>query len=75
MPPVSPNITPYLTSNEAAEVLKISTRTLERMRVEGSGPRFMKAGPGRRSRVLYQLADITSWLEAKAYHSTSEFSR
>ncbi|MBU2582589.1 MAG: helix-turn-helix domain-containing protein [Alphaproteobacteria bacterium] len=71
----SPNFLPYLTSDEAAEILKISARTLERMRVEGSGPRFMKAGRGRRSRVLYQLADITAWLEANAYHSTSEFPR
>ncbi len=63
----------YLTSNEAAKLLKLSIRTLERMRVTGDGPRFMKAGNGKRSRVLYKNSDITEWLEGNAYQSTSEY--
>ena len=65
---------PYLTSQDAADLLRLSVRTLERMRVEGNGPRFLKAGNGKRSRVLYRLEDVQNWLEAQAYHSTSEFS-
>ncbi len=63
----------YLTSYETAQLLKLSTRTLERMRVTGGGPRFMKAGTGKRSRVLYKSADIESWLEGNSYQSTSEY--
>ncbi|MEM7620188.1 MAG: helix-turn-helix domain-containing protein [Pseudomonadota bacterium] len=63
----------YLTSDEAAKLLRLSTRTLERMRVTGDGPRFMKAGTGKRSRVLYKTSDISEWLENNAYHSTSEY--
>ena len=64
----------FLTTPEAAEVLRLSPRTLERMRVAGNGPRFMKAGRGTRSRVLYKLEDLTSWLEGGVFQSTSEYS-
>ena len=64
----------YLTSQDVADLLHLSVRTLERMRVDGNGPRFLKAGTGKRSRVLYRLEDVQSWLESQAYHSTSEFS-
>lgn len=63
----------YLTSEETAELLKISRRTLERMRVTGEGPPFMKAGAGKRSRVLYKQSDVTGWLESNTYNSTSEY--
>ncbi|MGH1351330.1 MAG: helix-turn-helix domain-containing protein [Methyloligellaceae bacterium] len=69
--PTSQNL--YLTSAEAAELLKLSTRTLERMRVTGEGPPFMKAGAGKRSRVLYRQSDISKWLEGNTFQSTSEY--
>lgn len=58
----------YLTQQHAAELLHISPRTLERMRVEGTGPTFLKAG----RRVLYVRTDIEDWLEANSFTSTSE---
>lgn len=63
-----------LSSQEAASYLKLSIRTLERMRVEGTGPKFRKAGRGLRSRVLYRLSDIEDWLSIHTYSSTSEYS-
>ena len=63
----------YLTNNEAAEFLKISPRTLERLRVTGTGPSFLKAGIGKRSRVLYKHSEIVEWLENNRYQSTSEY--
>lgn len=63
----------YLNSQEAADILRISIRTLERMRVEGSGPRYLKAGQGTRSRVLYRPADLDAWLESRCFTSTSEY--
>lgn len=62
-----------LTSNEAAEMLRISRRTLERLRVEGGGPRYLKVGGGKRSRVLYREGEILVWLERNSFGSTSEY--
>jgi hypothetical protein len=62
-----------LTTVECAEVLRLSPRTLERLRVRGVGPRYVKAGPGIRSRVLYRLADIRAWTAAHSYTSTSDY--
>lgn len=70
-PPATPK--PYLNSQEAADILRISIRTLERMRVEGTGPQYLKAGAGTRSRVLYRQSDLDAWLESRSYSSTSEY--
>ncbi|CAL8981591.1 hypothetical protein RHODGE_RHODGE_02915 [Rhodoplanes serenus] len=51
-----------------AELLAISTRTLERWRVEGSGPAYLKAG----RRVLYRSADVEQWLDGSRRLSTSD---
>lgn len=74
--PMSDNINyfnQYFTTSEAAGRLSLSPRTLERMRVEGGGPRFYKAGNGKRSRVLYHENDLIDWLSRRAFDSTSEF--
>ena len=60
--------TSYLTQDEAADVLRLSARTLERMRLDGSGPSFMKAG----RRVLYSRQSIDDWLAERTFRSTSE---
>jgi predicted DNA-binding transcriptional regulator AlpA len=65
----------FLTTIEVAEMLRLSRRTLERMRVEGTGPRYLKAGPGKRARVLYREADVVTWLERFQFRSTSEYGR
>lgn len=64
-----------LTSNEAADLLRFSRRTLERMRVEGGGPRCLKVGGGQRSRVLSREGEILAWLERNSFGSTSEYRR
>lgn len=63
----------YWDTREAAEFLKLSPRTLERMRVEGCGPRFLKAGRSIRAKVLYRPSDVRAWVEAITYQSTSEY--
>ena len=63
----------YLTAKDAADVLRLSVRTLERMRVEGTGPRYHKAGAGKRARVLYNRADLDDWLCALSFNSTAEY--
>ncbi|GJM01329.1 MAG: hypothetical protein DHS20C07_30080 [Methyloligella sp.] len=67
------NVDSYFNTKEAAQCLNLSPRTLERMRVSGGGPQFFKAGPGKRSRVLYARSDLVKWLEARCFDSTSEY--
>jgi excisionase family DNA binding protein len=65
----------FLTTVEAAAMLRVAKSTLERMRVQGTGPRFLKVGPGKRSRVLYRQTEIDAWLEKQSFGSTSEYGR
>jgi predicted DNA-binding transcriptional regulator AlpA len=58
-----------LTQREAACVLRLSERTLERLRVSGLGPKFVRVA-GRS--VRYRLTDIESYLAAQVVGSTSE---
>ncbi len=62
-----------LTTAEAAYFLRLSARTLERFRVEGTGPRYTKAGPGKRARVLYHRSDLEDWLNSFQYENTSQY--
>lgn len=67
--------TRFWTSEEAAAYLRLERSTLEAMRVDGTGPRYFKVGPGRRAKVLYTQEDIDSWLAKYRYQSTSEYGR
>ena len=62
------NPTDLLTTEEAARYLRLSARTLERYRVTGEGPRFLKIG----RRVLYRQSDLDGWLKNKSRRSTSD---
>jgi excisionase family DNA binding protein len=57
-----------LTQREAACVLRLSERTLERSRVTGFGPPFAKVG----RRVLYRREDLDAWVASRVVTSTSE---
>lgn len=63
----------FLTSNEAADLLRVSRRTLERWRLEGNGPRYIKLGLGKRSRVVYRETDLDTWISRLSFGSTSEY--
>lgn len=60
--------TGYLTQYEVADLLRISVRTLERYRVTGAGPSYVKVG----RKVIYRAADIEAWALRNTYSSTSE---
>jgi len=62
-------MTPVLSEDQAAELLGLSVRTLQRFRVDGRGPRYLKLG---RKRVAYSETDIAAWLERCGRESTSE---
>lgn len=57
-----------LSVNEAAERLGVSVSYLNKMRLTGSGPSFVKLG----ARVCYDQADLTSWIEGQKRRSTSD---
>ena len=57
-----------MTTDEAAEYVRLSARTLERYRVTGEGPKYLKLG----RRVLYQRSELDTWLENKIRRSTSD---
>jgi excisionase family DNA binding protein len=52
----------------AAAYLGLSVPTLDRKRVNGDGPRYLKIG----SRVRYRRADLDAWLRERIVSSTSE---
>jgi excisionase family DNA binding protein len=58
----------FLTTEEAADYLRLSPRTLEKQRVLGGGPRFRKFG----ARVLYARDDLRRWADSRAYGMTSD---
>lgn len=53
-----------LNTQEAAEYVQLSERTLEDYRSTGSGPMFIPVGRGQRSKVLYWVEDVNAWLIA-----------
>ena len=58
-----------LTQREAAIVLRLSTRTLERLRVSGlNAPKFVKLGRS----VRYLQSDLEEWIASRVVRSTSE---
>ncbi|HDR9028353.1 TPA: hypothetical protein QDB14_002547 [Burkholderia vietnamiensis] len=54
-----------LTTAEAALFLRLSPKTMERMRLDGSGPRYIQAGArgarGGNQKCLYLKADLLAW--------------
>jgi hypothetical protein len=61
-------VTRYVRTHEAARLLAISARTLEKYRCHGSGPIFRKLG----GRVVYAIDDLMAWADQAACRSTSD---
>ena len=57
-----------LTQKEVARQLGISGRTLERHRVTGTGPRWLRLG----RLVRYRISDLEEWVELSVRRSTSD---
>lgn len=62
-----------LDETEAARFLggdanPISTRTLQRMRLAGDGPPYLKLG----RLVRYRESDLRAWLDGRARNSTAQ---
>lgn len=65
-------MSPLLRQRQAASLIALSTRTLERLRCIGGGPKFVRLSCGR---IAYREEDLASWVEARIVSSTSEKNR
>ena len=59
---------PAVNTAGAAHYLSLAESTLEKARVSGSGPRYLKLGRA----VRYRLSDLDAWMAERAVNSTSE---
>jgi len=57
-----------LTTPEAAERCRLSIPTLERLRLSGDGPVYLKLGRA----VRYRDEDLDTWLASRVTRSTSD---
>jgi predicted DNA-binding transcriptional regulator AlpA len=60
--------TRYLDTREAASYTRLGKSTLERLRIEGTGPAFIRATA---NRVVYSIADLDDYLSARRHQSTA----
>jgi predicted DNA-binding transcriptional regulator AlpA len=57
-----------LTGREAALVLRLSERTIERMRCAGNGPRFVRINHS----IRYRQQDLDAYIASHVVASTSQ---
>jgi len=58
----------YMPTKAAASYTGLSISTLNKLRVIGDGPKYVKCG----RRVVYEIADLDDWLASLKRHSTSD---
>ena len=58
----------FLKVSEAAAMLQLHSRTLDRYRITGGGPAYYMFGTA----VVYTLADLADWAAARRYRNTSQ---
>ena len=58
----------YLNVAEAAKLANLGESTLNKLRLTGDGPSYIKLG----RRVVYARDDIEGWMQSKRRRSTSD---
>ena len=58
----------HLRTKDAAAYIGLSKSTLEKMRVTGGGPPFIKMG----KTVVYDVTDLDAWMAERRFRSTAE---
>ena len=59
----------YLRTPGAASYVGVGQSTLERMRIEGNGPKFRRLG---QRIVVYAIEDLDDWASQEVRNSTAE---
>ncbi len=71
-PNVQPSVSLFtdevLTERQICDLAKISPRTAQRLRQDGSGPPYVTLSPGR---IGYLRSDVINWLLSRRVASTS----
>jgi predicted DNA-binding transcriptional regulator AlpA len=62
------SLLPYLRTPEAAHLLGLGRRTLEKHRIYGTGPTYSKVG----GRVIYAVGNLMEWVDRGARQSTRD---
>jgi hypothetical protein len=60
----------HLTTTQAAQFLNVSHSFLEKLRIVGGGPKFLRLSS---RKILYQKGELKQWMERKSRLSTSEY--
>ena len=58
----------FVRPREAAAILRLSVRFLDRCRMHGGGPAHFNFG----NRTVYARSDLAEWAAARRYRSTAE---
>jgi predicted DNA-binding transcriptional regulator AlpA len=58
----------YLTERDASTMLGLSRRSLQRLRVSGGGPSFVRLSP---RRIAYDAQSVTAWATERTFASTA----
>lgn len=58
-----------ISTEDAAELVRLRPQTLRSLRSKGGGPVFVKLAP---NRVAYRTADLEKWTEAKLRANTAD---
>lgn len=61
---------PLLNALSAARYLTLSIKTLEAMRLRGTGPTYIQIS---RRRIAYRRSDLDAFIEGRAFQSTSQY--
>lgn len=62
----------YLRTSDAAKHISVGKSTLERWRVQGTGPKFRVLG---RKIVVYAISDLDEWASQQVFTSNAEMRR
>jgi hypothetical protein len=65
-----PNNPVFLQTPEAAARLGLAPGTLDKMRLRGNGPSYLRLTP---RRVVYAVDVLDTWARSREFNSTSEY--
>jgi excisionase family DNA binding protein len=60
----------FLAVKQAASFLHCSKSFLDKLRVQGGGPEFVRLGV---RKILYRRADLEAWARQRRFQSTAEY--
>jgi hypothetical protein len=58
-----------ISTQDAAELIRLKPQTLRSLRSKGGGPRFCKLST---NRVAYRPSDLETWIESRCRRSTAD---